>query len=229
MYKRIVSRGNMHRNDHARVLITDTQPGDIPVVVSNDGFYLNVRSGSSNLAQRELVEKLLQPPKPYTLPYRYNIMRPSGAPRRLSLIHPASQMKIVEFYREYAHLIAYYCRKSKISIRSPERVGSTFFVKGAMSEKNSLKGPGIDTTDIEKSVSNPASYFSYTGYDRAYKFFNSHEYIRLEKKYNVMYFADIAKCFNSIYTHTLFWATADIQTAKDNTSAAGFSNAFDRV
>ncbi|MEZ0498202.1 antiviral reverse transcriptase Drt3b [Sphingomonas sp. IW22] len=229
MYKRVVARGNIHRSDYARVLVTDTQPGDIPLIVSNDGFYLNAKERGLNVAGRELIERILSPIKSYTLPYRYNIMRATGAPRRLSLIHPGTQLQIAEFYSKYSHLIAYYCRKSPISIRSPKKVGSLFFVKGIQSDKNSLKGAGIDTTDIENSVSNPASYFSYEGYDRAYKFFNSYEYLRLEKKYNVMYFADIAKCFNSIYTHTLFWATADVYTAKDNTSAAGFANAFDRL
>jgi len=44
-----------------------------------------------------------------------------------------------------------------------------------------------------------------------------------------MFFSDISKCFSSIYTHTLFWATADVLTAKDNTLAATFSNKFDRL
>jgi hypothetical protein len=44
-----------------------------------------------------------------------------------------------------------------------------------------------------------------------------------------MYFADVSKCFNSIYTHTLFWAICGVKTAKESTSASTFSNAFDRL
>ncbi len=44
-----------------------------------------------------------------------------------------------------------------------------------------------------------------------------------------MALADVSKCFHSIYTHTLFWAVADRETAKDNTSAHTFSNQFDRL
>jgi hypothetical protein len=229
MRKRIVAKGNIHASDYLRALVSDTQPGDIPLIVSNDGFYLNCKSAKSNVGKWEFVDRMLDPPRQYTLPHRYNIMRATGAPRRLSLMHPSGQIEVAKLYRQYGNLIAYYCRRSKISIRSPEKVGGLFFVKGQISEKNAVKGSGIDTTDIENSVSNPASYFSYRGYDRAYKFFNSYDYLHLEKKYNVMFLADIAKCFNSIYTHTLFWATADVQTAKDNTSSAGFANAFDRL
>jgi hypothetical protein len=53
--------------------------------------------------------------------------------------------------------------------------------------------------------------------------------MRLEKRYAVMYMSVISKCFSSIYTHTLFWATADIPTAKDNTRSNNFSNKFDRL
>jgi hypothetical protein len=147
----------------------------------------------------------------------------------LSLVHPGGQLDIAEFYRDDGHLICYHTRKSKASIRSPSKVGSLFFVRGPYSERNKLKKSGIDTVDIETSVSNPASYFSYRGVTRAFKFFNSPQYIRLEKKYAVMCLADISKCFHSLYTHTLYWATTDIETAKDNTSHQTFSNRFDRL
>jgi hypothetical protein len=230
MPKRIIEKGNIHHSDYLRVLVTDTMPGDIPIVVSNDGFYLNMKSISSgDQNRRQFVEKLLSADRPYTIPYRYNILKSDGSPRRLSLTHPSSQMATVEFYKQYENLICYYCRKSSFSVRSPEKVGSLFFVRGSNAERNKVKGASIDTVDIENAVSNPASYFSYRGYKRAYEFFSSDDYVRLEKRYTVMHFADISKCFNSIYTHTLFWAVSDVQTAKDNTSVVGFSNAFDRL
>ncbi|NML91208.1 RNA-directed DNA polymerase [Sphingobium sp. TB-6] len=230
MRKSVIAKGNIHPNDHARALVTDTLPGDVPIVVSNDGFYKNIKAiPHANGHYQEFIDRLLKRARPYTIPYRYNILRPNGSPRKLSLMHPSGQIEVANFYREYGNLIAYFCRKSDASIRSPRKVGSLFFVRGRGSEKNKLKGAGIDTTNLENTVSNPASYFAYSGYDRIYKFFNSTDYMRLEKKYAVMYFADISKCFNSIYTHTLFWATADVATAKDNTSVAGFSNAFDKL
>lgn len=232
MRKRVVAKGNIHRSDHLRTLVTDTLPGDVPIVVSNDGFYRNMKSyASAHDHPDEFVRRLLSPSKSirYTIPYRYSISRPDNSPRLMSLMHPASQLAVTEFYRQNDHLICYYARKSKASIRSPKKIGSLFFVRGARSEKNRLKSSGIDTVEIETSVSNPASYFSYRGYRRAFEFFNSAEYMRLEKAYQTMALADISKCFHSIYTHTMFWAIADRETAKDNTSAHTFSNEFDRL
>lgn len=230
MRKRLIAKGNIHKADYARAIVTDTIPGDIPIIVSNDGFYRNLRRPRSvNINYQLLVDLILKDEGRYTIPYRYNILRSGGGTRRLSLLHPRGQIAIAEFYRSYGDLICYYSRKSEASLRSPRKVGSLFFVKGPISEKNKLKGAGIDTVDIEKSVSNPASYFSYKGVDRAFKFFQTTEYVRLEKTYRVMHFADVSKCFSSIYTHTLFWATADVKTAKDNTLAEGFSNRFDRI
>jgi hypothetical protein len=231
MRKRLIAKGNIHKGDHLRALVTDTLPGDIPIVISNDGFYRNMRAASSlsNAEQQEFVERILNPARSYTLPYRYNIMRSGGLPRRLSLMHPSGQLEVVKLYRDYADLICYHCRKSDVSIRSPRKVGSLFFVRGFATDRNKIKRSGIDTVDLETTVSNPASYFSYEGVDRAFRFFQSTDYLRLEKRYAVMHFTDISKCFHSIYTHTLFWATADVKTAKDNTRAVTFSNSFDRL
>jgi hypothetical protein len=230
MLKRLIAKGNIHGSDHYRALVTDTIPGDIPIIVSNDGFYKNMKAAAEHGPhQAELINYILNSKRRYTIPYRFNIMRSSGVSRRLSLLHPSAQLGVVEMYRDFGHLICHYCRKSIASIRSPQKVASLFFVRGRSSNKNKLKGSSIDTVDIETTVSNPASYFAYKGEDRAYKFFQSTDYMRLEKRYAVMHFADIAKCFGSIYTHTLFWAVNDIRTAKENVSAATFSNAFDRL
>lgn len=230
MRKRVIAKGNIHRSDHLRALVTDTMPGDIPIIISNDGFYRNVKAGPHpNNEHRDFVKRLLESPKPYTKPYRYYITKGGRSSRKLSLIHPGGQLAIAKFYQEDGHLICYHSRKSKASIRSPDKIGSLFFVRGAYSERNKFKKSGIDTVDIETSVSNPASYFSYRGVTRAFKFFNSPQYISLEKKYSVMCLADISKCFHSIYTHTLYWATTDIETAKDNTNHYTFSNRFDRL
>jgi hypothetical protein len=230
MFRKLIAKGNLHPSDHFRAVVTDTSPGDVPIIFSNDGFYKNLKGGAStNVHQKEFVELLLKPEKPYTLPYRYNILRGGIRTRQLSLTHPSSQLAVADFYKDFAHLICYYSRKSIASIRSPRKIGSSFFVRGPFSEANNLKGAKIDTVDIENTRSNPASYFAYSGYDRAYKFFESADYLRLEKRYGAMYFTDISKCFSSIYTHTLYWAVTDVLTAKDNTQAATFSNKFDRL
>ena len=230
MRKRVLARGNMHRSDRYRVLVTDTVPGDIPIIFSNDGFYKNMKNRQEENQQKsELVERILHPSRPYTIPYRYNILRARTSIRKLSLVHPGAQIEVAEFYKQYDQIICYYCRKSEASIRSPRKVGSLFFVRGFISTKNKLKNSGVDTVSVENAVGNPASYFSYSGHSRAHQFFSSSDYLRLEKKFSIMQFADVSKCFHSIYTHTLFWAIKDVASAKENISALTFSNSFDRI
>ncbi len=232
MRRRILQKGNIHRADRLRALVTETLAGDVPIIISNDGFYKNLKKcGGASNHPNDFIKKVLtnRGSARYTVPYRYNLARRSNSPRILSLIHPASQIALANFYDEFGHLICYFSRKSKASIRSPNRIGSLFFVRGRSSEQNRLKGAGVDTVEIENAVSNPASYFSYRGYRRAHEFFNSSEYVELERRYPVMALADVSKCFHSIYTHTLFWAVSDRSTAKDNTGASSFSNNFDKL
>ncbi|MEZ0033138.1 hypothetical protein ABIF68_003508 [Bradyrhizobium japonicum] len=81
----------------------------------------------------------------------------------------------------------------------------------------------------DQTVRNPGSFFAYEGYDRFYKFFNSEEFVGLEKKFSLMRLTDISKCFSSIYSHTLAWAVKDVQHGKESTSAVSFANDFDSL
>lgn len=229
MFRRLLAKGNLHRSDHLRALVTDTSPGDIPIIFSNDGLYNNCKGRSSgNTHQWELIDRILIPERSYTVPYRYNILRSGGKARRISLIHPASQLEVCNFYRDFGHLVCYYSRKSQVSIRSPRKIGQTYFIRGSV-PKDSQSAFSMKSVDLGEGLSNPATFFAYSGHNRAFRFFESADYLRLEKRYSVMHFADITKCFSSIYTHTVFWATADVRTAKDNTHALNFSNQFDRL
>jgi Reverse transcriptase (RNA-dependent DNA polymerase) len=230
MFKTLVQKGNAHKSDYLRTLLSDTMPSDIPIIVSNDGLYKNLKHDHNNTPSfNELVGRILSPERGYTIPYRYNILRAGGLSRRLSLVHPSAQLEVAKFYRDAGNLICYYARRSIASLRAPDKVGSLFFVRGPISDKNRLKSADVDTVSVEDAVSNPASYFSYRGFNRAYKFFNSPEYIRLEKRFSVCNLTDVSKCFSSIYTHTLYWAIVNVRSGKDNTRATTFSNRFDRL
>src|SRR5262249_42694229 len=62
-----------------------------------------------------------------------------------------------------------------------------------------------------------------------YKFFNSQEFVDLEKTFSIMRLADVSKCFSSIYSHTLAWAVKDVQHGKEATAAVSFANDFDAL
>lgn len=230
MRKTVIAKGNMRRADFMRAVVTDTLPEEVPIIFSNDGFYLNLngaRSVSSDVS--DFVEKVVTSDRHYTIPYRYRVVKDQASTRGLSLLHPAAQHRVAMFYQKHDSLISYYAKKSEVSLRTPYKVGSTYFIRGVNTAKNTRKATDIDTVSIEKSVSNPASYFSYSHIRRAHQFFDSTEYLRLEKKFSVFRALDVTKCFNSIYTHTMFWAVSTIDIAKNNTIASSFGNEFDRL
>lgn len=201
MRKRVVQKGNIRREDYMRAVVTDTTPEEVPWIFSNDGFYANrSRGGVAHPGAKEFIEALVSPNKPYTIPYRYSVVRDGLSARCLSLIHPAAQESVARFYSKYDTLICDHVRKSTVSLRSPQKVGSTFFVRGPGGLASGYRRTEVDTVDIEHSVSNPASYFSYSRFSRAHQFFDSNDYIHLEKKYQVFRTLDVSKCFGSIYT-----------------------------
>lgn len=230
MRNKVIAKGNVRRGDFTRVVLTDTLPEEVPIIFSNDGFYRNqsiLTSVDSNALQ--FFEVLLSAERRYTKPYRFSVLRDNFSARRLSLIHPSAQLAVANFYKSYDSLICYFSSKSPASLRSPEKVGASFFIRGSQSEANKFKAAGVDTVTLETTTSNPASYFAYNMINRAHEFFDSNDYIHLEKKFQFFRTLDVSKCFNSIYTHSLFWAVSDIKIAKDNVSASGFANEFDRL
>ena len=52
------------------------------------------------------------------------------------------------------------------------------------------------------------TYFSYEKYANIYKFYEDYRYQRAEKKFKYLVKFDLQSCFDSIYTHTISWATA---------------------
>lgn len=224
-------KGNLRRSDFLRALLTDTSPYEVPLIVSNDGFYKNITNLSSYSSNnRAILEKLLtENGENYTIPYRYTVTKDSISVRRLSLVHPAAQLSMVDFYRKYDSLICYYGSLGPISIRHPKKVGSSFFFATSVSDVNKYKNNKIDTTDVDKFVRNPASYFAYSGYDRLYKFYSSSDFVRLERKYPNMTLMDISKCFDSIYSHSVSWAIKSAENSKENTAASSFGNDFDKL
>ncbi|QTO00445.1 RNA-directed DNA polymerase [Brucella sp. 458] len=231
MNKRWYIKGSLRKSDFLRGLLTDTAPYELPVIISNDGFYRNLAEiDTASITLQELIRAfVVNGEQHYTVPYRFNISKDQESRRQLSLIHPKAQYKIAEFYNKYDTLICYYCSLSSASIRRPAKVGSTFFFRSAKDRANQYKGSKVDTTDVEMFIRNPASFFSYAGVDRLHKFFSSSDFMRLEKKYPMMRLADISKCFSSIYTHSVSWAVKSPQHSKDNHSAASFGNDFDKL
>src|SRR4051812_29970590 len=198
MFDRSFKRGNIDRGNFDRALLTDTAPLDVPIIFSNDGLYSNLSRTPGAAGLSRIIDALIQNNRErYTIPYRYRIRLTTTSSRQLSLAHPAAQRRACAFYQDYSHLIPYFCRNADVTLRRPAKVGSSFFYLGRKAEKKRYKGAAIDMLLQDESVRNPGSFFAYEGYDRFYKFFNSEEFVRLEKTFSMMRLTDISKCFSS--------------------------------
>ena len=230
MHKGTKTKVRLRRTDIWRIVLTDTAPFEVPIVFSNDGFYKNLSQLKSKSEEyQNFIHALIFSDFSYTIPYKYSIIKDVDSLRTLSLIHPHGQFKLAEFYNKYDQLICEYGCRSPFSIRKPIKVGTAYFYNSILSDRNKYKPTSVDTEEIDKLVRNPASYFSYFGVDRLYRFFTSVDYMRLEKKYKFQLSLDINKCFDSIYTHSISWAAKTKSIAKDNIGSVSFENTFDRV
>ncbi|XOF33603.1 MAG: hypothetical protein ACL93V_16660 [Candidatus Electrothrix sp. YB6] len=202
-------QNKVNKKDYYRILLSETIPSEVPFIFSNDGFYKNcILYEKSNYHPIELFQIIVisEQEDKSTIPLTYKIRKDAFSLRSLSLMHPYSQWKYIDFYSNYSGIICFHCSRSKASLRSPQKIGSSFYVKNENENIKKYKIDSIDTEDEDKTIKHPSSYFAYRGVNRLHKFFDSSKYLKLEKKYSSMWMIDIAKCFDSIYTHTVSWA-----------------------
>jgi hypothetical protein len=141
-------------------------------------------------------------------PYQFNIAHKPNKNRTLSIIHPYNQWQVVNFYEKYKYSILYLCNQSHFSLRKPHKVAQYFYYCDRLHKK--LSGHETDKVELFfNEYENLKTYFSYIKYSNIYKFYEDYRYQRAEKKFKYMVKFDLQSCFDSIYTHTISWATAD--------------------
>lgn len=163
-------------------------------------------------------------------PLSYNIGKNSGGVRSVTLMHPRTQVSVAGFYSRYADLILYYTTRSPYSIRYPKEVARyTVSRDGVFSSSADVSASGVEQDDRE--YDQLRSYFIYGGYSHIYKFYESAEARRLERRFSRLVHVDITRCFDSIYTHTISWVTNGIQDSKTRIGAADntFGGRFDKL
>lgn len=226
--KRIKARVRLRQSDVWRTVLTDTAPFEVPIIFSNDGFYKNLSEYDIKSDKlQKLIDAIVLAPRDCTIPWRYNIVRSAAGVRTLSLLHPHGQVDLAHFYQRYDQLICEYGRRSPLSIRKPEKVGTSFYFRSEISERNKYRRTSVNVDQIDRLLRNPESYFSYAGYNKLYRFFKSSEYVVLEKRFKFQLSLDVSKCFDSIYTHSIAWAVKDKRVAKNYKNAHSFGNQFD--
>lgn len=140
-------------------------------------------------------------------PYQFNIAHKANKNRTLSIIHPYNQWQVVEFYEQYKYSILYLCNQSKYSLRKPHKIAQYFYYRDRLHRK--LSGHESDKVELFfNEYENLKTYFSYEKYSNIYKFYEDYRYQRAEKKFKYFVKFDLQSCFDSIYTHTISWATA---------------------
>lgn len=151
----------LDKSDFARALLTDTSPSDVPIIFSNDGFYINYRATELKSPwlfdfTASIFEKIIAASAGATEPFEYKIYRNEIKLRSLALIHPSSQLQYTKIYKDYASAIIYLCSKSKFSIRRPRRISNSLYIKEA-DTKFRYKEFNIDTIHgcVFQSISPP--------------------------------------------------------------------------
>lgn len=154
-----------------------------------------------------------------TIPFTYGIRHKPSKARHLAVMHPADQIKVVEFYDKYKDAIIYLCSKSSFSIRRPQKVASYFFYKDRL--HHILLGKKMDSVGLFfDEYENLKTFFSYKDYTNVYKFYEHYRYQRAEKKFSHLLRLDIQTCFESIYTHSIEWAiNGGVDSYKDTFQA----------
>ncbi|ELA6598023.1 RNA-directed DNA polymerase [Vibrio alginolyticus] len=230
-----MSKVKIDKHDHLRVMLTDTLPYEVPITFLNEGayFYLRSQDEKSKYFQKvdPSVKKFIDKffcLEGYTSPYNYRISKNSKSKRLLSVPHPSIQRRITKLYGEYDSLITELCSRSPISLRAPNKVASRYYEKELASFSMLDKESGVETEKdaFEKTSVYASSYFTYKKYNFLYKYYDSYESHRIEKKFDHLTKFDISKCFHNIYTPTFNWAVKGKDFAKKHSDYFSFDLRF---
>ena len=141
-----------------------------------------------------------------TKPFQFTVQHRSNDFRTLTIPHPAAQLDIVDFYHANSDLILYHTNKGRFSLRRPHRLARYTVIRDWLYGRNHREH--LDT--IEEDAHEYEwirSYFTYERYSNIYKFYESSQYRACERRFAYLVKVDVAKCFDSIYTHSVAWAT----------------------
>ena len=226
----------VRKTDYDRVVLTETCPYEVPIIFENVGVYTILKIASGKILTEHALTKPLitsiinKDQSVFTTPMSYKIRKDSTSFRELSLLHPASQHETVKFYEEFQHKIIHLCSMSDFSIRAPKKIASKYYKKNNAQMANEFKSDKMVDSKNEINYKHLTSYFSYHGYRRLYNFFDSYEFMLLERKFSVFWSLDVSRCFDSIYTESINWSVQDKDFFKSNSDVKNtFSSVFSKL
>ncbi len=155
-------------NNKYRVLLTEVLPYELPLMLDNEGFYQNMQDKS---LQDIFKETCPWHSDQWTIPFDYSVRKYGGdKSRKLSLMHPFSQLQWVNFYEKHDYCMLALCNNSPFSIRYIANRSKCIFKAEEDDTENSQnlqKRVEVLDGEIEKRY---RSYFGYKRYDMMYKF-----------------------------------------------------------
>lgn len=216
MSKSIPIKVRVRKTDKFRAILTETLPYEVPMLFSNEGLYFAAKTGIVKSFDEKHGLEIFKPR--YNIPYKYRIKKNSYESRGLAVMHPTQQLNFGDFYSKYDHLIVALCQRSPFSLRAPGAIASYYVERSRVVPTSSGSAKSAEQIgDAFGAVAGVAtSYFSYRKYALMFRFYDSTEFLTLEKKFKFLTKLDISDCFNRIYTHTIAWATKSKAYAKKN-------------
>lgn len=218
-------------NNKYRVLLTEVLPYELPLVLNNEAFYENMQDEKLRSLFLSVFNGRVKNGD-WTIPFDYNIRRMGGErSRKLSLMHPMTQLDCVEHYAKYDDYMINLCSRSPYSIRYIDKKAKCVFPPVETADDETPDDVMERPIEVEDEVieTRYRSYFKYEKYDLVYKYFESGDNLRLEQKYPHMMFLDVTGCFYHIYTHSIAWAVKGKAIAKGSTNKDTFENDFDHL
>lgn len=206
-----------------RCLLTEVAPYETPLLFSNWGSYNYFRNLISQNVPPDL-RNILENVKA-TIPMNYYYYKDATKRRLLSLVHPGASKKIIELYKQYEILILRLSQKSAYSIRYPHAVARYYVTKGGKSDK--FKFQSVEQLDENQPFA--SSYFAYLHYSHLHKYFESEAFTEIEKNFQFQKHLDVSKCFSSIYTHSISWATRGKLESKKRKDSIKKDSSFDSL
>lgn len=214
------------RKNHNRAILTDTLPYEVPLFFTNEPFYFWLSDSALRDSFPAHLSQLLLRKTP-TKPFAYRVRKTGGGHRKLAVPHPAAQARFAEFYRDFDAFIVNVCSRSPYSMRYPSRVGSHFFQSQFASSLDSARSIDSEPASFRSQRKWASSYFYYQRFTHIHKFFASQDFLRLEQRFSFMLKLDVARCFESIYTHSVAWAIRGKDFGKENKQRRFFESEFD--
>ena len=217
----------VYKSNYRRILLTEVLPYEVPILLTNEGFYLR----PSECQEEGLLGAILKPGKE-THPFTYKIVKSASSYRTLYLIHPSSQHDFISFYKTYSSLMCGLTARSEFSLRAPAEVAAWYYEPDNSLRDNSIKDEGAEA-NIDDAMAvqfkYASSFFLYKKYSFLYKFYDSYEFHRLEKKFKKLLKFDISKCFDNISTKRLGEAVKSELYHKEHFGKSNFENKFSKL